>query len=342
MIYTRFIIITISLLISSFANAQFFAKLNTGYNLSLSKYGAGLNISSIIPNEPNEYLSSYHPLLYYSENKELVTIKPALGSGINNEVSFGYRNCFLAVELIMGMNLNALNFNNQTNQYLDEFSKTYTDITSADIPFYWRSGFDKYLNTEFYSSVEFAYNIIYFNPTISLYYKSNNFSFGASTGISFNFIDLSVIAESKALGYNDTYNRSFMYQSTMLYNPNKQQIEDLFVNPKDKENMIISYTIGIDFTYRLKDELELFGVIKYRPLYYSPAFAVITDIERITENNGSQNISQEEDLPFSFAYNTFTPYENTIWYEIRNYDFSTIGISMGIRYNFGKSENNEK
>ncbi|MDY0143757.1 MAG: hypothetical protein RBR97_17870 [Bacteroidales bacterium] len=337
----RLIILLIILGITSVSKAQFFTEYNIGYSFSLNNFGDGTQINNPLPEKSTETILNKHPLLYYKNDKDILTINPAIGSGINNEITFGYKRCFFAIKLALGMNVNALNFKNNKNNFTYSDIKTHTDANSPEIPWYWRAGFNEYLTTEYQYSLDFIYNLYYINPAISFFYDYKKFTFGASTGISFNFIDFLVNGKVSATAYNDTYNNSLTYSSTLLLSPEQKMVDELFYTAKEVDNFVISYTLSLDCAYKINDNLELVGNIKFRPVFYTPLVAINTDRLREGNNNGVLSEYEYDETPVGFSYNTFIDTETKYWFEARNYNFSTIGISLGIKYIFGKSQPNE-
>ncbi|MDY0143455.1 MAG: hypothetical protein RBR97_16335 [Bacteroidales bacterium] len=332
----RHIIITCFLFVSVSVQSQFFTEIKTGYNFSLSKFGSGIDIINPIPTDLRR-----HPLSYLDENKDISTIKPTLGSGINNEITFGYKTTFFAIKLSAGANINKINFRNKNNTISETEINTYTDQSDSGIPSYWQSGFDNYLTTEYSYSMDFDYSIYYINPELSIFHDFNKFSVGVSAGISYNFVRFQVHAQTLAAGYNDSWNRQTTYTSTCDLSPEKQTLDEASINIsiRPTRETIVSYTLSLDFQYKLNDNFSAICNIKYKPLIYTPTVIIYEDQQSTYNDNGDIQTVDYNDQITTLNYDYLFPIHN--WYEIRSYDFSTIGISLGIKYIFGKSQPNE-
>lgn len=340
---SRYIIISSFLFISVSVQSQFFTEIKTGYNFSLSKFGSGIDLINPIPTESDSGFGSLrqHPLLNFDENKDVLTIRPTLGSGINNEITFGYKTPFFALKISAGANINKINFRNKYNTISETEINTYTDQSDSGIPSYWQLGFDNYLTTEYSYSMDFDYSIYYINPELSIFHDFNKFSVGVSTGISYNFVRFQVHAQNLAAGYNDSWSRQTTHTSTCDLSPEKQTLDQASINISisPTRETIVSYTLSLDFQYKLNDNFSAICNIKYKPLIYTPTVITYKDQQNVYNNNGDILTVDYDDLISTVNYANITLYDN--WFEIRSYDFSTIGISLGIRYNFGKTQSNE-
>ncbi|MDD4218244.1 MAG: hypothetical protein PHZ24_13035, partial [Bacteroidales bacterium] len=218
---------------------------------------------------------------------------------------------------------------------------TYTDQSDSGIPSYWQSGFDNYLTTEYSYSMDFDYSIYYINPELSIFHDFNKFSVGVSAGISYNFVRFQVHAQTLAAGYNDSWNRQTTYTSTCDLSPEKQTLDEASINIsiRPTRETIVSYTLSLDFQYKLNDNFSAICNIKYKPLIYTPTVIIYEDQQSTYNDNGDIQTVDYNDQITTLNYDYLFPIHN--WYEIRSYDFSTIGISLGIKYIFGKSQPNE-
>ncbi|MDD4236758.1 MAG: hypothetical protein PHF99_12155 [Bacteroidales bacterium] len=318
---------------SQLTQAQFFAAFNTGYDFSLTDYSDGVLINDPLPID--ESLSSMytHPMLYYNSSKEMISIKPHLGSGITNEIIVGYKTGFLGVKLTAGTNCNALNFKNKNNIIGRFESKTFYDINSPDLPYLmWFEGFDQYITVENSYSLDFRYNISYINPEIFASYNFGSITIGASSGISFNFIDMAIYGKTIMNGYNDSYRKTITNESTFLFNPDKEILENNFNNAVP-EKAIISYSVSINLGYKINEHLELSCNVSYRPLVYTPINLVITENSTTVDENSQISVNNDEDIFAQLMYNSFNTYDD-FWFEIREYDFTSIRMNIGIKYFF--------
>ncbi len=330
----KLLFITSILIISHYAKAQFFAGFNTGYDFSLAKAGDGVLMNDPLPIDKYNSSMYMHPMRYYSEDKELISIKPYLGSGIVNEISIGYKACILGVKLSVGTNNNAVNFKNKNNVIGRQESKTFYDINSPDMSFIWDDGFDGFMTVENSYSLDFRYSIFYVNPEILASYDFGKITIGATSGIRFNFIDMAVYGKTIMNGYNDSYSKTITYESTFLFNPDKETLETLFMGAKP-EKATISYTLGLNVGYKLDEHIELNCNVRYRPLFYAPINLFVCENKTTINENGQVTEYEDEDMPSPLSNNTFL-HNDGFWFEIREYNFSTIGVSVGIKYMFDK------
>lgn len=335
---SRYIAISSFLLISISVQSQFFAEFKSGYNFSLSKFNDGVVI--VNPLQTDSYYESLmkHPLSNFDENKDISSVKPTLGSGISNEITLGYSTDVFAIKLSAGANIKELNFENKSNTIAETELNTYTDPNSTEIPGLWRYWFDEYLTTEYSYSMDFNYSIYYVNPELSVFYNFNKFNIGFSTGISYNLVRFEVLAHSLVAGNNDTWSSSTTYTSAFNLSPEKQTLDELSNNNniRPSREVVVSYTLGLDFQYKINDNFSAICNIKYRPLIYSPLILTYTDKQRISNYNGDLYTEDFNNQTWSLDYNTLHGDGN--WREIRDYNFSTIGVSFGVRYTFNKND----
>ncbi|MDD3740417.1 MAG: hypothetical protein PHH30_04180 [Bacteroidales bacterium] len=327
----KLLLLVCILTISQLTQAQFFAGFNTGYDFSLADYSNGVLMIDPLPIDESTSSMYIHPMLYYNSSKEMISIKPHLGSGITNEIIVGYKTGFLGVQLSAGTNCNALNFKNKNNIIGRFESKTFYDINSPDLPYLmWFQVFDQYITLENSYSLDFRYNIFYINPEIFASYSFGRITIGVASGISFNSIDMAIYGKTIMNGYNDTYRQTITNESTFLFNPDKEILENNFNNAVP-EKAIISYTLSLNLGYKINEHLELNCNVSYRPLVYTPINLFITENRTTVDENSQISADNDEDIPAQLIYNSFYTCDD-FWFEIREYDFTSIGVNIGIKY----------
>lgn len=317
--------------------SQFFVEYKTGYDFSLNKYGEGIPFVSPMPNNYTSSSLLKHPLLNYNEDILVSSIHPSLGSGIINEISFGYKTTFFSIKLTGGANSSKLNFKNKFNTIAEEEITDFSETEPGDLPFSWSHGSNESLFTEFSYSMDFNYSIYYLNPEISVFYDFSKISVGMSSGITFNQVRLNVISQSFAARYSDTYVLQNTYYSILDFSPTQELVDELNVtnNQVNPRETITSYNFSLDFNYHLTGNFDLLINIKYKNLIYSPYVATYTDREMIRNKNGEESVINEED---SNKFLSYYPNDGEWWFMHRDYNFSTIGINLGVRYTFNQKD----
>jgi len=99
------------------------------------------------------------------------------------------------------------------------------------------------------------------------------------------------------------------------------------------EKAIISYTLNLNLGYKINEHLELNCNVSYRPLVYTPINLFITENRTTVDENSQISADNDEDISAQLMYNSFYTCDD-FWFEIREYDFTSIGVNIGIKFIF--------
>lgn len=306
-------LILISFVLLSFlGKAQFFVEYNTGYNLSLNRFEKFQTNSPF--NQGNLV------------NMDPIPIFLTHGEGIFNELSIGYKSQgLLYLKISTGCNINSMNFRNLNTQnsfnyYNEPYSYTATSIEDPMIGLYYEQFFDEYMTIEKEIITSIQYNIYYINPEIGVSKSWNKSEISLSYGFSFNYINASFTNDNIQRWNSKSASGYSSYFRTMT---------------ATKQKPIVSSTVGILYSYSMASNITLNFNIKYRPLKYTPIMYTVTDYKLETCEN---DVIIFEDTEFD----TLEEYYFSESTQNITYNFSTLSVSIGLRYFFNKPKLEEK
>jgi hypothetical protein len=299
----------------SFVFSQFFVEYNTSYDISLNGFKEPYEISSL-----DDYQITREPFLQHiQEPDEMYFIYLPTGEGIVNNLFGGYNiNKYFNVKLGFGANLNKLNFNslNIKNAYtLYENTDERGTINSEDYYYLYQKG-----------QKQLTYNIYSINPVFGLHYPLKNIKLGANVGLLFSFINFKMHKDVYRYGLQGSLDGYYEYSYETLHTIVAKQ-------------PVVSFNLGLDFEYIISNNFSCILNFSYKKLKYTP-------VEGLYEVYNIYGIDYGEilDQPDHSENIVFVDYESlseSRYDQIYDYDFSTIGINIGIRYTFIKQSNDK-
>lgn len=300
----------------TFVFSQFFVEYNTGYDISLNGFKEPYKISSL-----DDYQITREPFLQHiQEPDEMYFIYLPTGEGIVNNLFGGYNiNKYFNVKLGFGANLNKLNFNslNLKNSYIKyENTDERGTINTEDYFYLYQKG-----------QKQLTYNIYNINPVIGLHYPLKNIKLGANVGLLFSFINFKMHKDVYRYGLKGSLDGYYEYSYETLHTIVAKQ-------------PVVSFNLGLDFEYIISNNFSCILNFSYKKLKYTP-------VEGLYEVYNIYGIDYGEilDQPNYSENIVFVDYESlseSRYDQIYDYDFSSFGFNIGIRYNFIKKQSNDK
>lgn len=294
----------------TFVFSQFFVEYGTGYELSLNGFKDPYKIVSV-----DDYQMTREPFLQrIQEPDEMYFIYLPTGEGIVNYLYGGYNiDKYVSIKLGFGTNLNKLNFNslNQRNAYtMFENTDERGTINTEDYYYFYQK-----------AQKQLTYNIYNINPVIGLHYPYKNIKFGANIGVSYSFFDLKIHKDIYRYGLSGVRDGYYEYSyETLCTIKNKKAI--------------VSLKLGLDLEYNISSNVSFILNFSFNKLKYTPKVGLY-EVYNIHENY----FGEIKDIPDVSENLVLVDYETIVesrYDQIFDYNFSTIGFTIGVRYIFGE------
>ncbi len=302
----KYLIVSIFILGFNSLWAQLFIGYNTGYDISANRF---------------EVFQKESPFIQHSYVNADSSIYLPLGEGFRNSLSLGYKCNSLLFDLSVGGNFSKLNFNylNEKNSYSDwdkAFIRTYYDTAYVG-PLY-SPYFDEYLTMEDNSKISIMYNVVNITPSLSYITGKGDFHFLFKSGFNFNFAKINYIRYF----FGDFYSPS----TTGSYNHSTKYLIQI-------DKPVVSWLLGMGVSYDVSERLNLSFNIDYKPLVYSTVYWEKLSLHY--DIKVSEQIVYETNETFESEKEFIETFE---WLP-QHYDFTTLGVGIGIKYYFGFNKN---
>lgn len=294
--------------------AQFFIEYNTGVDISLN----GLKENHEFPFEltKEDIMEPFYQTQYNEEG--FITDSfycPQTGSGIINKLKLGYKiNDIFSVFLNSEINNKHVTPNSLTNK--NNFIVRNTEKTKGLV------GNIDYSYSRINHIKSIDYNIISLNPCISASYNTNKFRFGLSSGLLLSFINLKIHSFYNSFSYMEMYDGYYERQFSRMLTLNNN-------------TPIISYSFGVFAAYNINESFSITLNATYKNLYFTPLEGSYFRYDSYINDRG--NITVFDDKTDIIVFEEEAQYNNSIL-QLKTYNFSTIGVNLGIRYTFNHSE----